>query len=158
LSKALFMKQFLSFICLCMLAGLTSCMRMGNANSEESSAELTTFKGIPRGVDGCTCYFAASEKKFQNEEYLFVSNLDSSAYVSINGKPLALKLVSTTRSWAMDDRDYLETYSDGMYTVTIHVYFKGSSGDEAWWNSGDIKVYFKGVEMDKRSFMGECGC
>jgi hypothetical protein len=133
-------------------------MRMGNADTDETSAELTTFTGIPRNIDGCTCYFSASEKKFKNEEYLFVSNLDSSAYVSINGKAIELKLVSTTRSWAIEDKDYVETYSDGMYTVTIHVYYKGNAGDESWWNSGDIKVYFKGMEIDKSSFIGECGC
>jgi hypothetical protein len=152
------MKHFLGFISLFILLSFTSCMRMGDPNSEESSAELTTFKGLPPDVQGCTCYFSSSERKFKNEEYLFASNLDSTAYVSINGKSKVLKLVSSTRSGAIDDRDYVETYSDGLYNVVIHVYFKGNVGDETWWNSGDIKVYFKGVEMDKRTFLGECGC
>jgi hypothetical protein len=116
------------------------------------------MKGLPPGLKGCTCYFSSSEKKFKQEEYLFVSDLDSSAYVSINGKPIKLKLVSTTRTQALDDRDYVETYSDGLYKVVIHVYVKETTGDETWWNNGDIKVYFREVEMDKSIFMGECGC
>jgi|GEM_PF-2072180 len=153
------MRAFILFCCVFFLVNIFGCKNGEKSEKPSASARLKTFRGFPPGIHGCSCYFSTTEKNFRDEKYIFVSNLDSLAYVSINGKMTRLKLASTTREpGTMDERDYQETYTDGIYTVVISLSFKGNVGDEVWWNTGNIRLFFKGEELDNVTFLGECGC
>ena len=148
------MKRFLFCSYICLL-----CFSCHPEKDRSSSAKLTSFKGLPPQLVGCSCYFSASEKEFNREHYIFASDLDSVAYVSISRKLITLKLIGTTREPnIMDERDYQNTYTDGIYTVVVTIHFKEHTGDEAWWNTGEISLFFKNVAVDKKIFSGECGC
>lgn len=137
----------------------SSCNRKQDSEAGTSAPHLKLMQGLPPKVNGCNCYFAPTEKEFKKEQYLFVSDLDSNAYVSINGQVTNLKLTSTTRNdGTPQEHDYQQTYTDGVYMVVVNVNYKEHTEDEVWWNTGDIKLFFKGVEMETVSFLGECGC
>jgi hypothetical protein len=124
-----------------------------------STARLSSFKGIPPEASGCTCYFAADEQRFRNEQFVFVSDLDSLAYISINDKPVTLKLVSSTRQPDSHDQyDYTNTYANGLYRLEIDIHFTEQTGDEVWWNTARIRLYFKELLVDQKTCQGECGC
>jgi hypothetical protein len=135
------------------------CLFLFACSNEKAgtSAKLTSFKGMPPGVEGCSCYFAANEKDFKNERYLFVSDMDSSAWISVNKKQVELRLVSSTKDQS-DSNAYQETYSNGLYTLVINVTVEENTGDEVWWNTGKLQLFFKETEIDSRTFSGECGC
>jgi hypothetical protein len=138
---------------------LLSCNPDAAKDRAAASGRITVFHGFPPGFEGCTCYFSAAENEFSDQYYLFVSDLDSLAYINVNEKPVKLKLVRTSRAEdAADEQDYEATYTNGTYTLITKVDFKEQTGDEAWWHTGTMKLYFKGVEIDQRNFMGECGC
>ena len=148
---------FFILCCLLFASGCTNSQQDGT--KAVVTQHLTSFKGFPPGFEGCTCYFSGTEKEFQNEQYIFVSDLEQKAFITVNGKQINLKLDSTTRvDNSLDDSDYSETYSNGYYTLKMDVKFGGNTGDEVWWNTGIMTLYFKGVEIDRREFVGECGC
>ena len=145
--------QILVLTLLCI--GVVSC----NTAREEGSVSFTRFRGIPPAIEGCSCSFTSSEKAFRDGHYLFVSDLDSLAYIGINNKIVALRLIASTREQnVLDERDYTETYSNGVYTLILSVRFGGNTGDEVWWNTGMMKLFFKDTKVAETSFLGECGC
>lgn len=120
---------------------------------------LTAFRGLPPGFEGCTCYYSKTPNDFLQEQYIFVSDQDSSAYININGKPVKLRLKHTTRKPdAGNGQDFKQTYSNGTYTVVLKITSDGQKEDEAWGHTGDITVFFKDLEIEQVRFSGECGC
>ncbi|HRO43567.1 MAG TPA: hypothetical protein PL009_12090 [Flavipsychrobacter sp.] len=135
---------------------VSSCSEV---NRKPTSVRLTTFKGTPPEIKDCSCHFSVSEKDFIKDRFLFVSNLDSIAFVSINNKLVKLRLVQTTRNKdAIEVRDYENTYTIGVYKLVVSIQFKEQSGDEEWWNTGTLKLFFKDVAIETLNFVGECGC
>jgi hypothetical protein len=155
--KPLSMKFSLPWL-LIVFSFLAACTQL-QGDKETSSAKLLSFKGFPAGIEGCSCYFSMSEKDFRNDEYIFISDFDSTAYISVNGKPLTLRLIETTRlASTPDERGYRETYSNGTYSLIIKVAHKENIADEVWWNTGEVILLFKGTQTYASSFIGECGC
>jgi len=148
------MIKFLFFIAPAFL--LTACQPSG---PRPEATKLSNFKGLPPQASECFCLFSGTEKEFAQEQYFFVSDLDSNATISIAGEPTKLKLIRSTRDPnVLDERGYEEVYSNGLYSVRIKVRFKERSSDEVWLNSGLIELLFKEVIIEQRSFVGECGC
>ena len=143
---------------LCVLLFSFSIVACNRKKTDESSAKLASFKGFPPGVEGCSCYFSSTDKDFRTDNYIFVSDLDSTAWISVNGKQVRLKLINSTKPADIIEQDYQDTYSDGLYTLMITVHYKEHTGDEVWLNTGIMKLFFKEVEVDTRQFIGECGC
>jgi negative regulator of sigma E activity len=151
--------QFSFLILFC--AALSACRNAQFKEPDKAGTEnhLTYFKGAPPGIEGCSCFFSPTEEDFKEERFLLVANYEGEAFISVNDKPIRLKLKESTRdSDSFGDGNYRETYTDGVFTITIKVNFKEGTGDEAWWNTGKMTLYFKDTEMETREFAGECGC
>jgi hypothetical protein len=148
------MKRLLSYSLLILLL---SCQ---NKDGKQASAsKLTSFQGFPPGIEGCSCYFGASEKDFMKEKYLFVSDMDSVAHISINGQMKSLKLSSTSADQnALRESNYQEVFSDQYYKLILDVRYKGETGEEVWQSEGDMILFFKDTPVDSTYFIGECGC
>lgn len=120
---------------------------------------LEHFKGLPPAIQGCSCYFSATEDRHRKGEYLFAASYDSTAFISVDGELVKLGLVSSTRkAGTFGDYDHTEVYRNDRYTVTVVIEYKGSSGDETWKNSGTITVESTGGHKVVERFVGECGC
>lgn len=131
-------------------------------NQEESvemkSLELDNF-GFPEDIQGCSCYFSKSKKMFDNDEYFFVANFDSLAHIKVDKKLIDLKLEMSTREPnSFGDYDRKEIYKNDIYTVTLKIVYKESSGYETWLNEGTINVDTKDGQHYEHSIFGECGC
>ena len=120
---------------------------------------LDHFKGFPKDIEGCSCYFSGTKEQSKAGEYIYVADFDSIAYISVNKELIRLKLVSTTREiGTFGNHDYKDVYSNDNYTVTVDVKYKSASGDETWWNEGTITVDRKQESKVTAKFVGECGC
>ena len=120
---------------------------------------LDDFKEIPEEIDGCSCYFSETDQKFENQEYLFVANFDSTGFVSVDKKLVKLKLISTEREPnTFGDYDHIDVYNSEHYKVTVDIKYNKSNGDETWWNDGTVTIESKDGQKLRKNFVGECGC
>lgn len=134
-----------------------------NHNNQEESVEMKPLElenfGFPDDIQGCSCYFSKSKKMFENDEYFFVANYDSLAHIKVDEKMIDLKLEMSTREPnSFGDYDHKEIYTNDIYTVTVNIVYKKSSGYETWLNEGTIIVETKDGQHYKHSIFGECGC
>lgn len=127
---------------------------------------LDNFTDVPEEIEGCACYYAESEERYRQSEYLFVAGFDSVAFISINDKKLKLKLVSTGREpHSLGDYDHVDIYRADGYDVTVdikHVEEEGDSvsqeEDESWYTNGTITIQSESGKKDEIRFFGSCGC
>lgn len=141
---------------LIIITGFFSCRQ---STSQKDRIKITQFKGLPPQIEGCSCYFSKSESDFKRDRYVFASGGDSTAYISINKKPVVLKLVSVSGSSGFaEGKGFEKTFSNGIYSVRIKLSSEEKTGDEVWWYTGKLQLSFKGVEVKEFSILGECGC
>lgn len=125
----------------------------------ELKNSLDHFKGFPEEIVGCSCYFSETNNKFKNEEFLFVADFDSIAFISVNEMKVKLKLVSTTKEPnTFGNYDHTDIYKSESYKVTLDIKYKDSIGYEAWWYDGILTIENKDGKKMTKKFVGECGC
>ena len=127
----------------------------------ESELNLTTLKDIPIEIDGCSCFFSETEMKYKSEKYLIATNLDSIAYIPINGRNIKLNLVERKfDKYSKNEENYTEIFSNEKFKATLEVKIDNTKkrGDEVWWNTGSIKVEDENGKIQIKKFIGECGC
>ena len=142
-----------------------------NASRTDSIADKTTvdvlepkiclesFTEIPKEIECCSCSYSASEEGYQHNEYLFVCGFDSTAFVSVEGQLLKLKLVSTGREpITFGDYDHIDVFESENYTITLDIKYKEDGEGEVWWNNGTITIEDKSGQSTKLNFFGSCGC
>ena len=123
-------------------------------------------------MEGCGCTFAATDLDKGN--YLFESNFDSVACISVGGRPVILTLDHTDQyRRKIDDKetgdnsfvnfeaeDYNATYTNDQYKLTI----KAKITKEAWEESesfgykGEMKLENKKGKVITRKIVGTCEC
>ena len=128
-------------------------------NLDNDLNSLDHFKGFPEEIVGCSCYFSETNTNFKNEEFLFVADYDSIAFISVNKKKVKLKLVSTTREPnTFGNYNHTDIYKSELYKVTLDIKYKDSTGYEVWWNDGTLTIENKDGKKMTKKFVGECGC
>ncbi|WP_139225591.1 hypothetical protein [Flavobacterium succinicans] len=127
----------------------------------ETGLNLTDLNDTPMEIDGCSCFFSETENKYRSEKYLIATNLDSIAYISVNGKNMKLYLIERKfDKYSTKEENYTEIFSNEKFRATIEVKIDNTKkrGDEVWWNTGSIKVEDKNGKIQIKKFIGECGC
>ncbi|MGB4773906.1 MAG: hypothetical protein WBP45_01925 [Daejeonella sp.] len=157
------MEKIKLFIIINVISILFSCSGQLKKISENRGTieklSLDNFKEIPNEIDDCSCAFSETVDRFKKEEYLFVSDLNSIGFLSINNKLIKLRLISAERrSGIFGDNNHKDIYSNEKYKVTVHIKYKRSVGDETWWNYGTITIKSKDGQKLTKKFVGECGC
>lgn len=124
----------------------------------QASFTLDTFHEFPIDI-GCSCSFSESDKKFKNGEYIFGSDFDSVAYVSVDNKMVKLKLIGTNRNDTLND-NLTDTFSNDGYRLILKPKKIKSSWEETETirYEGKLKIENKAGEVIERKFVGECGC
>jgi hypothetical protein len=151
------LKPVVVLIGLFTLAGCNEHTSKRKANSADFI--ISSFKGIPNEVDGCSCTFSENNEKFKNGEYLFTAGFDSIGFVYIDHNLIRLKLLSTEREPdTFGDTDHKEIYEGSDYKIFLDIKYKHSTGEEVWWNEGTIVIQNKAGRKKTKKFVGECGC
>lgn len=122
---------------------------------------LNSFKTLPKEIDGCSCIFSKTEKEYGQNDYVFASNFDSIAFISVNNKILKLKLTSRIyKPNTVENQDYTCKYETEEYKVTIEIEADKTKryADESWWNKGLITIENKKGQKITQKFIGESGC
>lgn len=132
-----------------------------NTKINDTKLTLNSFKKLPKEIDGCSCIFSKNEKDYEKNEFIFASNFDSIAFVSVNNKIIKLKLTSRFyKPNTVENEDYTCKYSTEEYKITIEIEADETKkyADESWWNKGLITIENKKGEKITQKFIGESGC
>ncbi len=135
--------------------------KIETVNSDEIKLSLSSFSKIPEEIDGCSCIFSETEKEYEKRKYIFVSNFDSIAFVSVNNKIEKLNITERVyKQNTIENEDYTCIYKTENYKVTIKIEADKTKedSDEAWWNKGSITIENKNGEKLTKKFIGESGC
>ncbi|MBF6640228.1 hypothetical protein IVB69_01920 [Flavobacterium sp. J49] len=127
----------------------------------ETEFTLNSFKTLPKEIDGCSCIFSKNEKDYEQSKFVFASNFDSIAFVSINNKVIKLKLSSRVyKPNTVENEDYICKYNTEEYKITIEIKADKTKkhADESWWNKGLISIENKNGKKVTQEFVGESGC
>jgi hypothetical protein len=141
-----------------------SCKNEKTENLEkvnDTKFTLNSFKKLPQEIDGCSCIFSKNEKEYAENDFVFASNFDSIAFVSINNKIIKLKLTSRVyKPNTVENEDYTCIYETKEYKVTLEIKADKTKkdADESWWNKGLILIESKNGKKITQEFIGESGC
>ncbi len=120
---------------------------------------INVIQSLPEEIEGCGCYFSSDSADNIDKKFIFVSNYDSTAFISINNRLTRLKLVKSGRDVSLfGDHDHLAIYESSQYKVTVDIKYLNSNGEETWLNQGTLFVENKSGQSILQKFVGECGC
>jgi hypothetical protein len=111
---------------------------------------VTTFKNIPKEIEGCACYFYKTIKG-KNKEYLMINDFAETAFISVDGKIIAFTQIDSNQQ----DRIYI--YSSGNYKLITRVLNKIDDENETRLE-GIMEVYQDEVLKYRSYFVGTCEC
>lgn len=128
-------------------------------NKTPATLNITSFPGLPADMAGCSCYFSETRANFEKEEYLFASNYEGLAIVSVDSTIIKLKIIATTRQpHTFGDHDYQETYANKAYKAVLKMQYRKANGEETWWNAGTLTLSTPDGKLITKNLVGECGC
>lgn len=109
---------------------------------------------FPTEIKECSCYFARSKKDFENENYIYADNAGTLAYMKIDGKRLALDLISSS-DMEVDDVLTKEIENEN---YKISVKGKKLKAEEAMLFDGTLTIEKPDGTKTVIPIYGECGC
>lgn len=122
-----------------------------NTSSGKISVEEFPF---PKEIKECSCYFAKSKADFENEKYIYADDAGKTAYMKLDGKRLAMNLISSS-DMEVDEELSKEIESDD---YKISVKGKKIKGEEALLFKGTITIEKTDGTIVTIPIYGECGC
>ena len=114
---------------------LTACKKdketVSNTASKDSlttvqdSAKTNTSTGkilvepfpFPKEIKECSCYFAKNKADFEAEKYIYADDAGKTAYMKLDGKRLAMNLISSSDMEA--DEELSKEIESGDYKISV---------------------------------------
>ncbi|UZT97305.1 hypothetical protein ODZ84_19285 [Chryseobacterium fluminis] len=126
-----------------------------SAKTEPTSGKILveTFP-FPAEIKECSCYFAKSKADFEAEKYIYADDAGKTAYMKLDGKRLAMKLISSS-DMEVDEELTKEIESDH---YKISVKGKKIKHEEALLFEGTLTVEKPDGTVETMPIYGECGC
>ncbi len=109
---------------------------------------------FPKEIKECSCYFAASKADFENERYIYADDAGKTAYMMLDGKRLAMNLISSS-DMEVDELLTKEIENDD---YKISVKGKKIKGEEALLFEGTLTIEKPDGTTFTTPIYGECGC
>ncbi|REC47632.1 MULTISPECIES: hypothetical protein [Chryseobacterium] len=109
---------------------------------------------FPKEIKECSCYFAKSKSDFENEKYIYADDAGKTAYMKLDGKRLAMNLISSS-DMEVDEELSKEIESDD---YKISVKGKKIKGEEALLFEGTLTIEKPDGTVVTMPIYGECGC
>lgn len=123
--------------------------------SKPKTLIVGSFTEIPSEIDGCSCNFSADSTAFNNRSYLFVDNMQKTAFMKINGE--LVKLEETTHQ-QKDSVNFFSSYKSGSLKVDVEATTGKKTGDESTSQFGTITIQQEDGQKLTKTFYGDCGC
>ena len=120
-------------------------------SSEKIAVETFPF---PTEIKECSCYFAKSKADFLSEKYIYADDAGKTAYMKLDGKRMALNLISSSDMEA-DELLSKEIENDD---YKISVQGKKIKGEEALLFEGTLTIEKPDGTVVNIPIYGECGC
>jgi hypothetical protein len=119
--------------------------------SGKISVENITF---PKEIKECSCYFAKNKADFETEKYIYADDAGKTAYMKLDGKRLAMNLISSS------DMEADELLSKEIENDNYKISVKGKKikGEEALLFEGTITIEKPDGTTITLPIYGECGC
>jgi len=123
--------------------------------TDTSSAKiLVETIPFPKEIKECSCYFAKNKADFEAEKYIYADDAGKTAYMKLDGKRLAMKLISSS-DMEVDEELSKEIESDN---YKISVKGKKIKGEEALLFEGTLTIEKPDGTIVTMPIYGECGC
>lgn len=122
-----------------------------NTSSEKISVGTIPF---PKEIKECSCYFAKNKTEFESEKYIYADNAGKTAYMMLDGKRLAMNLISSS-DMEVDEELNKEIENDD---YKISVKGKKIKGEEALLFEGTLTIEKPDGTTFTTPIYGECGC
>nr|WP_315031352.1 hypothetical protein [uncultured Chryseobacterium sp.] len=121
------------------------------ANSDKILVGTIPF---PKEIKECSCYFAQSKADFEAEKYIYADDAGKTAYMMLDGKRLAMNLISSSDMEV--DEELTKEIENGDYKISIKG--KKIKGEEALLFEGTLKIEKPDGTVFTTPIYGECGC
>jgi hypothetical protein len=112
---------------------------------------LETFTDIPQEIDGCACYFFASQENREKSEYIFVNDWALLAFVKINGQLVKFELQE------YDEKRMIYYYTHHTDKMRVEITKKIEENYESVVVEGVIRIDTEKWHLQQK-FIGDCGC
>jgi hypothetical protein len=131
-------------------------------NIVQDSAKTTASTGkilvetiaFPKEIKECSCYFARNKADFEAEKYIYADDAGKTAYMKLDGKRLAMNLISSS------DMESDEELSKEIEIDDYKISVKGKKikGEEALLFQGTLTIEKPDGTVETIPIYGECGC
>ncbi|MDQ0595365.1 hypothetical protein QFZ37_003734 [Chryseobacterium ginsenosidimutans] len=124
-----------------------------NTNNSSEKILVESF-AFPKEIKECSCYFAKNKADFEAEKYIYADDAGKTAYMKLDGKRLAMSLISSSDMEA-DEELSKEIESDN---YKISVKGKKIKDEEALLFKGTLTIEKSDGTVVTIPIYGECGC
>lgn len=109
---------------------------------------------FPKEIKECSCYFAKNKADFEAEKYIYADDAGKTAYMKLDGKRLAMNLLSSS------DMEVDEELSKEIESEDYKISVKGKKikGEEALLFEGTLRIEKPDGTVITTPIYGECGC
>ncbi|KMQ69098.1 hypothetical protein ACM39_03020 [Chryseobacterium sp. FH2] len=126
-----------------------------SAKTDNSSGKILVENfPFPKEIKECSCYFAKNKADFEAEKYIYADDAGKIAYMKLDGKRLAMNLISSS-DMEVDEELTKEIESDD---YKISVKGKKIKGEEALLFEGTLTIEKPDGTIMTTPIYGECGC
>jgi hypothetical protein len=125
-------------------------------DTTSSSLGLNSFDEFPEEIDGPGCSFSVDENDYQDGRYLYVDDLDSLAFMKINGRLVRFELVEDKTPYPIENY-YSKKFKNEAYDLFIELK-KDHDYDEKVFLRGYMLIKPNDGPEEKKDLYGLCGC
>ncbi|WP_312901632.1 hypothetical protein [Chryseobacterium taichungense] len=109
---------------------------------------------FPTEIKECSCYFAKTKADFLAEKYIYADDAGKTAYMKLDGKRMALNLISSSDMEA--DEELSKEIENDNYKISVKG--KKIKGEEALLFEGTLTIEKPDGTIVTIPIYGECGC
>lgn len=132
---------------------LTTVQDSAKTNNSTGKILVEPFP-FPKEIKECSCYFAKNKADFEAEKYIYADDAGKTAYMKLDGKRLAMNLISSSDMEA--DEELSKEIESGDYKISVKG--KKIKKEEALLFEGTMTIEKPDGSIETTPIYGECGC
>lgn len=118
------------------------------------TVDIAVYTEFPEEIDGCACYFSKTGPELKAGKYIFMTNYEKKAYMTLDGEMRVFDLIASKNG---SGGKLEETWKNAKYDMVVTSSETGQI-DETWQKTGTISIKPKDKKATVISVVGECGC